>query len=105
MPDQPAEAWITISGILKDIRFSRRGAFVLLVFLGGQAWYRGVQPGDVFMAVDGEAISDVEGWSKAEETRLRNRTRTVRLRRDKRVYDKKFNEGKYGIQWCLYQSG
>ncbi|HPD30584.1 MAG TPA: PDZ domain-containing protein [Phycisphaerae bacterium] len=105
LPDQPAEARIAITGILKDIRLSRRGALVLLVFPRGQAWYGGVRPGDVLLAVDGEAISDVEAWSKAEETRFRNRARTVRLRRDKRVYDRKFREGKYGIQWCMYQSG
>lgn len=105
LPDQPAEARIAIAGILKDIRLSRRGALVLLVFSSGQAWHRGVQPGDVFVAVDGEAISDVEAWSKAEETRLRNRPRTVRLRRGKHVIDRKFREGLYGIQWCMYQSG
>ncbi len=104
-PNQPAEARIAIAQILEDIRLSRRGALVVLVVPNGQAWWRTVLPGDVFLAVDGEAIDDVEAWSKAEESGLRNQTRTIRLRRGGRIHDKEFRAGRYGIYWCEYQAG
>lgn len=105
LPNQPTEAQITITQILTNIKQSRRGALVVLVIPDGQAWYAGVKPGDVFLAVDGKAIDNIEAWSKAEEARSRFQARTVLIRRGGRILNQKFEPGKYGIHWCEYEAG
>ena len=102
--NQPAELQNTIDQILRDIRQSRHGALVLLVTADGQASRKRIMPGDLFLAIDGKPIDDIDAWSKAEGDHLRNQARTIRLRRGGRIFDEEFQAGRYGIYYCKYEA-